>query len=307
MTMPISHGNEPTCPICSHNASWVIPFLDHETGKVVRRNNGYHWRLCRNCGNAYPSTESTLAEMQAYWNKNRVDETEAAVTEEVWLRRQSVSQAWAQRSYDFVMPFVQFDTRRFLDVACGLGETVALFQKNGWQAEGIDADPNAKVFHERLGIRTTIGQVENIDTLSRFDIVSIAHAIYFISEPRRFVKQIWEMLDDGGLFLVVLSDLLSTLNTGHPGYVHTWYPTPESLTYLLEQEGFKVLDCRRSKGSYMVLSQRGTPVVSPRSYPYRAYLAHLSHAWRYRLIGKPLLAASSLLKRLRKEVIAKLA
>lgn len=299
--MPISCDSKPTCPVCGNKASWIIPFLDPETNKVVRRDNGYHWRLCQTCGNGYPSTEASLAEMQAYWNTNRVDETEALVTEDVWLSRLTASQSWAQRTYDFAAPFVKSDTRRFLDVACGLGETVALFQKQGWHAEGIDADPNTKVFHERLGIRTTIGQVENIDTLSRFDLVSIAHAIYFISEPRQFVKRIRELLDDGGLFLIVLSDLLSSLNTGCPGYVHTWYPTLGSLTYLLEQEGFKVLRCHRGNGSYMIMAQRGIPELHP-AHPYRAYLAHLSQAWRYRLFGKPLLAAASMLKRLRKNL-----
>ena len=301
MTMPISCDSKPTCPVCGDNASWIIPFLDPETNKVVRRDNGYHWRLCQTCGNGYPSTETSLAEMQAYWNTNRVDEAEALVTEGVWLSRLTASQSWAQRSYGFVAPFVKSDTRRFLDVACGLGETVALFQKQGWYAEGIDADPNTKVFHERLGIRTTIGQVENIDMLSRFDLVSIAHAIYFISEPRQFVKRIRELLDDGGLFLIVLSDLLSTLNAGHPGYLVTWYPTLESLTYLLEQEGFNVLCSQHCKGSYMVIAQRGSP-TSHRVRTYRTYWEHLSHSWRYRLIGKPMLAVSSFLKRLRKRL-----
>lgn len=305
MTLSVSPVSEPTCPVCGNKACWIIPFVDHETSEVVRRDKGYHWRLCRTCGNGYPSTASTLTEMQAYWNKNRVDNAEVPVSNEVWHLRLTASRVWAQRTYDFVTPFVHSDARRFLDVACGLGDTVALFQDHGWNAEGVDADPNAKEFHERLGIRTTIGQVENVDTSSQFDLVSIAHAIYFISEPRRFVKRVRDMLDDGGLFLVVLSDFLSTLNAGHPGYVHTWYPTSYSLAYLLEQEGFEILSSRRDKGSYMIMARRGA-LISPRAHPYRAYLAHLSHGWRYRVIGKPLLAVSSLLKSLRRGVINKL-
>ena len=299
MNLSISHACEPVCPICGSKMSWTIPFFNHEADAVVRRGNGYHWRLCRVCANGFPSTEPTLAELQIYWNRNRIDNVEAPVTDEVWRYRLAASRVWAQRSYDFVVPFVRSDSRRFLDVACGLGGTVALFQEHGWQAEGVDADPNVKVFHERLGIRTTIGQVESEGTSSRFDLVSITHAIYFITEPRLFVQRVRDMLDDGGLFLVVLSDLLSSMNANYPGYVHTWYPTSYSLAYLLEQEGFEILGCRRVKGSMMVVARRGTSAC-PRAHPYRTYWAHLSHGWRYRLIGKPLLAAASLLKHMSK-------
>ncbi|MDZ4855253.1 MAG: methyltransferase domain-containing protein [Nitrospirota bacterium] len=301
MNLSISHACEPVCPICGSKMSWPIPFFDHEADAVVRRENGYHWRLCRVCANGFPSTEPTLGELQIYWNQNRIDNVEAPVTDEVWRYRLAASRVWAQRSYDFVVPFVHSDSRRFLDVACGLGETVALFQEHGWQAEGVDADPNAKVFHECLGIRTIIGQMESVGTSSRFDLVSIAHAIYFITEPRLFVQRVRDMLDDGGLFLVVLSDLLSSMNANFPGYVHTWYPTSYSLAYLLEREGFEILGCRRFKGSMMVLARRGTSAC-PRVHPYRTYLAHLSHGWRYCLIGKPLLASASLLKRMRKGI-----
>ena len=121
MNQTIANACEPVCPICGSKKSWTIPFLDHESGAVVRRDDGYHWRLCRNCGNAFPSTEPSLAELQAYWNRNRIDEAEAPVTDEVWRGRQAVSRMWAQRSYDFVVPFVRSDSRRFLDEACGLG------------------------------------------------------------------------------------------------------------------------------------------------------------------------------------------
>ena len=301
MDLSLSHAVAPACPLCDSCRSWTIPFFDHESNAVVRRGTGYHWRLCKVCGNGFPSTEPTLAELQIYWNRNRIDGGEAPVTDDVWRYRLAMSRAWAQQSYDFVMPFVHFDSRRFLDVACGLGETVALFQEHGWQAEGVDADPNAKVFHERLGIRTTIGQMENVATSSRFDLISIAHAIYFITEPRLFVKRVRDMLDEDGIFLVVLSNLLSSMDAGYPGYFHTWYPTSYSLAYLLEQEGFEVLGYRRFKGSMMVVGRRGVS-ASHQGHPYRAYWAHLSHGWRYRLIGKPLLAAASLRKHIRKGI-----
>lgn len=301
MDQSVPHAIIRVCPLCDSCRSWTIPFFDHESNAVVRRGLGYHWRLCQVCGNGFPSKEPTLAELQIYWNQNRIDGGTASVTDDVWRHRVAMSRAWAQRSYDFVAPLVHSESRRLLDVACGLGETVALFQEHGWQAEGVDADPNVKVFHERRGIRTTIGQMENVDRSSRFDLISIAHAIYFITEPRQFVRRVRDMLDERGLFLVVVSNLLSSMNSGSPGYIHTWYPTAQSLAYLLEREGFEVLRSCRAKGSTMVVARKGSSACS-RVHPQQTYWAHLSHELRYRLAGKPLLTAVALLKRLYKSL-----
>jgi len=299
MISPISNNCLWACPVCSHSASFTIPFVDNNTNEVVCRSHGYHWRLCRTCGSGYPSISPTLAEMQSYWNKNRADTPNSTVADEVWHRRLAASAVWAQRTYDFVLPHIQSEKRRFLDVACGLGDTVALFQETGWHAEGVDADPNSKVFHEKLGIYTTIGQIENVNTSSRFDFVSIAHAIYFISEPRSFVKRVRAMLDDDGLFLVVLSDFMSTLSKERPGYVHTWYPTSNALRYLLEKEGFTIVKYIRSNGSIMVLARCCEQVSHCYARPYRDYMAHMTHNFRYLLVGKPLLKANTILKRLK--------
>lgn len=298
MSLSVAPVQAPPCPVCGNMLSWTISFFDHETQTVIRRGTGYHWRLCQACGNGFPSPAPTLADLQQYWNRNRIDDAVAPVTEVVWQQRVDASKLWAQLSYDFVMPFVSSSPKRFLDVACGLGETVSLFHEHGWQAEGVDADPGTKVFHERLGIQSTIGQMENVGTESRFDLISIAHAIYFITEPRLFVNRVRDLLNDGGLFMVVISQLLSSLTPSRPAYVHTWYPTSYSLTYLLEREGFKILNCRRIKGSVVLVARKSMP-RQPNTYGYRAFCAHLSHEWRYKLIGKPLLAAASLKKRLR--------
>ena len=264
-----------------------MPFRDQELGQLKTGTQGYHWRLCANCGNAFPSKTLSLLELQDYWDRNRVETDDVReVSHVVWENRWRASQAWAQRTYDFVAPYLNEDMARFLDIACGLGATVALFRDKGWHAEGVDADPNTRQFHERAGVSVTIGQVENLESVASFDLVSIAHAIYFVTQPRQFVQKVGAMLRPGGLFIITLSDLLSSLSDGSPGFVHTWYPTTDSLIYLLQQEGFTVIARRSIKGSTIVLVTRGQAVF-PVGHPYRAYLTHISHPWRFQLIGRP--------------------
>lgn len=287
------------CPVCARVGSWPIAFVDEQSGKTLIRSADYHWSLCRTCGTAYPYPEPQLTDLQAYWNRNRIDEDEACVTENVWQERLKNSFIWARRTYGFVTPFVQNRRNRILDIACGLGATVAYFEEKGWDAEGIDADPNARQFHQRLGIRATIGQVENIDSLGNYDLISIAHAIYFISNPKGFVQRVRQLLNYDGLFCVTLSDLLSSFSNGMPGYVHTWYPTAQSLKYLLVQEGFEILDMRTTHGSIMLLAKVDAfNKTKLKANPRLAWFRFVTHSMRYRLIGRPVLRMVSGIKRI---------
>jgi SAM-dependent methyltransferase len=277
------------CPLCQAEQFWRLPFNEKGVDRNEKRLENYEWRLCKRCANAYPVPAPTLTELQAYWDQNRVETSERKITEEVWQARQAQDVLWAGRVYDFVKPFTTPDQSSYLDIACGLGATVEYFQERGWRAEGIDADPNTKEFHLKRNIRSRIGQIENIEELIKFDLISVCHAIYFITEPLRFISRVKALLKPKGMFLVIVSDFSSTLSAGQPGFAHTWYPNQQSLKFLLSQEGFEIIFSKKIRGSILILS-RTTTVDTPsqvKSRPLFAYLMHLSQQARYRYLGKP--------------------
>ena len=295
---PASAAERP-CPICDCGEFWPVSFIDPATDRVVLRTNGYHWRLCRTCGSASPSVRICREDLQKYWDKNRVEESSFRVTREVWDRRLAECKVWGKRTFDFVAQWTRPDGRRFLDIGCGLGGTVARFQENGWDAYGLDPDPNTKAFHEEQGLRTRIGRFEDEPAGEAFDVICIAHAIYFVEEPRAFVRQVRKTLSDQGLFVIVSTHLLSSMTAGRPGFAHTWYPTRESLFYLLEQEGFEILATRSTKGSDMILA-RASGAKKPKGYPVKAWLAHTTQTLRHRTLGRLLLLGLNLVRGLRK-------
>jgi SAM-dependent methyltransferase len=209
---------------------------------------------------------------------------------------------WAKRAYEFVIPFFDDRSGHFLDVACGLGTTVAYFQNNGWVADGVDADPSTAEHHLRLGIKSTVGQIENIKIDTRFDLISIAHALYFISDPLTFVARVKALIKKEGFFLIILSDFLSTLSSGQPGFAHTWYPSSRSMIYVLCQEGFQFVAQQKIRGSMLVLLRNSdSPTVkAPENYPYLSYLKHFTQRFRYNVIGRPILFTASMVRKLRK-------
>ncbi len=282
--MTKASAQERPCPICDCGKFWPVSFIDPTTNRVVLRVSGYHWRLCKMCGNATPSQGADSAELQAYWEKNRVEQSVFEVTDAVWDKRMGESRVWGERTYDFVSPWVRTEEKQFLDIGCGLGGTVATFASHGWNALGLDPDPNTKPFHERLGIDSLIGRIEETEVPPAFDVIGIAHAIYFIEDPCVFVRRMRALLSPGGLFAVISTHLFSSLHVGRPGFVHTWYPTKTSLIFLLKQEGFDLVATRTLKGSDMLLFRPSSQHL-PKPCSWDAWWLHRTQCLRHRTLG----------------------
>ena len=290
------------CPFCAEPRSWPLPFNADPGHEICAaqpaRATAYGWRLCRRCGNGYPTFQPRLRQLADLWNRNQHEAiTDSAQAETVWRQRQALSQIGAERSYRIFAKHHGGPPGRFLDIACGLGEAVALFARRGWQAQGIDADPSVQPFHRRLGIGSEIGQIETAVIEGRFDIIQIAHAIYFITEPLRFLKSLHERLSPNGLLCIVLADFMAAEDLSLPSRVHSFFPTARSMRYLLALAGFKISLARSLSGSIYIAARPGRASPPPiHSWLIRA--GYQSKRLRYLLFGQPKLYLHRIGKRL---------
>jgi SAM-dependent methyltransferase len=292
-----------SCPICGNHEFWMIPAALDLQAEHLRSTPGEHsgneWRLCRRCGNAYPLAPPDVHILQELWALNRTD-SGASVSEQTktWAYRRAIAKAGAERSYRLFAPLVANHFGCFLDIACGLGETVRTFAANGWDAEGVDADPSTEPFHRELGIRARIGQFETLDVGTGYDIIHIAHAIYFITDPMHFMRIVRERLSPRGFFCVVLADFLASADLSLPSYVHTFFPTGSSMRYALACAGFETVLCKRLSGSIFIAARHATMAAPPTISPSRIRFLYQTKALRYALVGRPYLLLRRIIKRL---------
>jgi SAM-dependent methyltransferase len=282
------------CPICDSANFWPVPFALDQKIESWRREEGdeaiYDWRLCRRCANAYPSHQPHLRLLQKIWLEHKsTPGLTAGKLEHAWLVRRSIAHVLATRSFAIFAPLAGAG-RRFLDVACGFGETVKTFGDQGWDAEGIDADSSIAQVHREMGIRVQYGQVEKMNVSERYHVIHIAHAIYFITNPIQFLSEVQKRLVAGGLFCVVLSDFFAHHDPSLPSYAHTFFPTAASMRYALALAGFETVICKRLSGSIYIAARPRRAVNAPRVSPARTRLLFHTKALRYALFGRPYLA-----------------
>jgi SAM-dependent methyltransferase len=282
------------CPICDDLNFWPVPFALDPKVERWRREEGdeapYQWGLCRRCGNAYPSHQPHLPVLQKVWLEHKstpgltVDELKYA-----WADRRSAARAIAARSFKIFAPLAK-STGRFLDIACGFGETVRTFAERGWHADGIDADSSIAHMHRELGIRVRYGQIEEMHLDAEYQMIHIAHAIYFITDPMRFLGEVRKRLAAEGVFCVVLSDFFAHHDASLPSYVHTFFPTAASMRYALALAGFEPIVSKRLSGSIYIAALPGSVTKLPFVSPARTHLLFRSKTLRYALVGRPYLA-----------------
>ena len=288
------------CPICEASESWPIAGTLDPDVAGWRAEAGvtrpYFWQLCKTCGNGYPTEPPLATVLDRYWQTDRRVEGGAEAEEDAWQRRIGFSRVGAERSFKVFAPLHHSAPGRFLDIACGLGETVRKFRDNGWQAEGIDLDATTKRFHDRLGLQTRIGRFETESFNGRYHIIHIAHAIYFITEPMAFLYRVRGQLESAGILGIVISDFLAAHAQSEPTYACTFYPCAESMRYALSLAGLNPFVTRTIGGSIYIAARPGE-VTPTKLDAQRIYWRYRTKKLRFATIGRPYLAARSLAKR----------
>ena len=149
-------------------------------------------------------------------------------------------------------------------------------------------DASTKPFHEQLGIETQIGRIEDIGIDGKFDIIHIAHAIYFVSDVMSFLRKVRAQLAQDGIFAVWISDFLAATDPAYPGYAHTFYPTKSSMRYALALADFTPSPPRSRSGSVLIAARPGRTTL-PSVWPRLIKVAYETKPLRYRLFGRPYL------------------
>lgn len=91
---------------------------------------------------------------------------------------------------------------RLLDVGCGTGATLALYQRLGWQAHGIEPSPQACASSRARGLTVHQGTVFDAPFGAQFDVVLLSHVIEHVLEPIAVLRRAAEFLAPGGTILL---------------------------------------------------------------------------------------------------------
>lgn len=148
--------------------------------------------------------------------------------------------------------------RKVLEVGCGRGEYLALLAEAGADAHGLEYAPAAVAACHAAGLHAHRGFLEDPSirlASGPFDGFAILNFLEHIPAAPLTLQAIAANLTDGASGLVEVPNFDMILRAGlFAEFIpdHLFYFTRQTLTALLERNGFDVLDCRPAWHDYVL-------------------------------------------------------
>lgn len=174
------------CHIC--RADLAQPFWSECGYEIVR---------CRGCGLWYVNPQPTTAELEHFYSE--YDDGEQ------WRQGE---ESFNRGIRNVILRYKR--TGRVLDVGCGSGNFLRCMREAGFKAFGIEPSRSGSDYARdinRLDVFT--GSVERYNQTAReqrFDIVTLLNVLEHLTHPHRSLGAICDLLEQGGLLIVVVPD-----------------------------------------------------------------------------------------------------
>lgn len=101
--------------------------------------------------------------------------------------------------------------QRLLDIGCGNGDFLANARDAGWDAIGIDADPEAVVIARQRGLDVSTGSIELFaGQTDCFDAITLSHVLEHLHDPGQMMRAVHRLLKPGGVLFVDTPNIQSS-------------------------------------------------------------------------------------------------
>ena len=186
--------------------------------------------------------KTSLAEK--FWNENVYPQSEAARIKHIIMPRVKEIIKFCEK--------YKIPTESFMDVGAGCGTFCEQIKKTGKfkQVIAVEPDPSPAESCRQKGLQVVEGFIENVN-INKVNVATSIESIEHVFNSIEYLKSISDKLNDGGLLFLTTPnikgfDLLvlgeHSDNTTAPDHLNYFHP--ESISLLLETNGFEVLEIK---------------------------------------------------------------
>ncbi len=137
---------------------------------------------------------------------------------------------------------------QILDIGCGNGLNVWLYQQAGWEAVGLEPVDSAASLGRSMGLQVYTGALEQVRfPTASFDVVTMYQVLEHIPNPEMTLKECRRILKPGGRLLISVPNIecfdFHLFGSGwFPLEVprHLCHYSTQTLTRLVQDSGFRV-------------------------------------------------------------------
>ena len=244
------------CAVCGSERSrpaWMrVPRDDYalELGLPDGRSS---WVVCEGCGLVFQSPRPDSKVVDDLYQGGEYHETRGGVPEHYVrysLRRSQRALAWA-----LSQPALAGRTGRAVDIGCGIGGAVVNLRDRGWEAVGVEPDPNlAAAGRERFGIEVLDGFFSSSTFAegTTFDLAYSCHVWEHLADPVETTRAVHRLLaPSAGILVIVVPTFRKARTLAWACFTapHTYMFTDVSLGNVLRSTGFEPIAHQYAAGA----------------------------------------------------------
>ena len=151
--------------------------------------------------------------------------------------------------YKHLIDSYHLEGKKFIEVGCGQGEFLKVLSEFPVEVHGIEHDPHLVELARAQGLDVTEGFTETEDTRFAGGLYDVFLSFNFLEhqpDPSTMLQAIYRNLEDDAMGLITVPSFKYIMD--HNSYYelirdHLAYYTFETLTPLLERNGFQVEEC----------------------------------------------------------------
>jgi SAM-dependent methyltransferase len=253
--------HHPNCDLCGGQDFEPVAHRD-------RRKAPLRTVICRSCGLVRHWRVPTEEELSRFYGS----EYRRAYHGEYQPSDRRIMRAWrkAERVHGGLKPHLN-GVRRVFEIGAGTGCTVKYFERQGYEAAGIEPNQGFQEFAvSALRARIRQGTVQQCPP-ARNDLVLLIHVIEHLRSPREVLGMIRRLLANDGLLYVECPDLGANFTRRskmfHFAHIHNF--NAHTLSQLLGSCGFEIVSwiSPGDEPNLCLLARAGTDTDVPQAGP----------------------------------------
>ena len=225
----MSHATDETCVVCGAPLTYTCTSKDYISGEQ------FTIFSCTSCGLGVTLPRVSGNNLARYYSEG------------YYKKRKSEADAYINRTR--LKKVMRMSAgKKLLDVGCGNGALIEVFENAGWDAQGSEMAPPEHFVSDSVPKKIFIGDIRATPFSPKsFDVITLFHVLEHMTEPRESLEKVRTLLRDGGLLVIEVPNQASgqaRLTKGRWFNVdvprHVFHFTPRSLTLILEKTGFRI-------------------------------------------------------------------
>ncbi|MCK4778238.1 MAG: class I SAM-dependent methyltransferase [Actinomycetia bacterium] len=199
-----------------------------------------------------------------------------------------------------ISAFIKLKGKKVLDIGCGIGGTLKLFEQLGLKVQGIEPSEKFAAFNrEKLDLPVEKGflgdsRLKNIIKTEDFDLVTAFDVIEHLKDPGPFLAEVKRVMKDDGIFFFTTPHIKKSESSVIFQQSHTILFSLYSTKKILENNGFFISEVVLFGGSLNIFSVKKEKADKNKygranSAPQPKYLEDYTKDERAELWGKHLI------------------